>query len=49
MTLIESASAEPEAWFKLDRDSRTLNVGGASDRMDKGGRCAFVISLPHSS
>ena len=40
MTLIESASAEPEAWFKLDRDSRTLAVGGAwtiseSARLDR--------------
>ena len=40
MTLIESASAEPEAWFKLDRDSRTLSVGGAwtiseSARLDR--------------
>jgi len=29
MTLIESASAQPEAWFKLDQDGRTLAVGGA--------------------
>ncbi len=29
MTSIEIASAEPEAWFKLDRKGRTLNVGGA--------------------
>ncbi len=29
MTSIESASAQPEAWFKLDRDSRQLAVGGA--------------------
>jgi phospholipid/cholesterol/gamma-HCH transport system permease protein len=29
MTSIESASAQPEAWFKLDRDGRTLAVGGA--------------------
>lgn len=40
MTLIESASAEPEAWFKLDRDNRTLAVGGAwtisqSARLDR--------------
>jgi phospholipid/cholesterol/gamma-HCH transport system permease protein len=29
MTSIESASAQPEAWLKLDRDGRTLAVGGA--------------------
>jgi phospholipid/cholesterol/gamma-HCH transport system permease protein len=29
MTSIESASAQPEAWFKLDRDGRKLAVGGA--------------------
>ena len=29
MTSIESASAQPEAWFKLDRDGRQLAVGGA--------------------
>ncbi|MES2473661.1 MAG: MlaE family lipid ABC transporter permease subunit [Pseudomonadota bacterium] len=40
MTSIESASAEPEAWFKLDQDGRTLAVGGAwtiaeSARLDR--------------
>jgi phospholipid/cholesterol/gamma-HCH transport system permease protein len=40
MTSIESASAEPEAWFKLDRDGSTLAVGGAwtiaeSARLDR--------------
>lgn len=40
MTSIESASAEPEAWFKLDRDGRKLAVGGAwtiaeSARLDR--------------
>ena len=40
MTSIESASAEPQAWFKLDRDGRTLAVGGAwtiaeSARLDR--------------
>jgi len=29
MTSIEAASDEPDAWFKLDRDSRKLTVGGA--------------------
>jgi phospholipid/cholesterol/gamma-HCH transport system permease protein len=29
MTNIESTSEEPEAWFKLDRDGRTLAAGGA--------------------
>lgn len=40
MASMESASAEPEAWFKLDRDGRTLAVGGAwtigeSARLDR--------------
>ncbi len=40
MTSLESASAEPEAWFKLDRDGRTLAAGGAwtiaeSARLDR--------------
>ena len=40
MTSIENASAGPEAWFKLDRDGRTLSVGGAwtiaeSARLDR--------------
>jgi len=40
MTSIESASAEPEAWFKLDRDGPTLVAGGAwtiaeSARLDR--------------
>jgi len=39
MTSLENA-AEPEAWFKLDRDGRSLSVGGAwtiaeSARLDK--------------
>lgn len=29
MAVLESASAEPEAWFKLDRAGRKLAVGGA--------------------
>ena len=37
---MENASAEPEAWFKLDRDGRKLAVGGAwtiaeSARLDR--------------
>jgi phospholipid/cholesterol/gamma-HCH transport system permease protein len=28
MTSIEAASDEPEAWFKLDRDGKTLAIGG---------------------
>jgi phospholipid/cholesterol/gamma-HCH transport system permease protein len=40
MTSIEAASDEPEAWFKLDQDGRTLAMGGAwtiaeSARLDK--------------
>ncbi|HEY0265446.1 MAG TPA: STAS domain-containing protein, partial [Rhizomicrobium sp.] len=40
MTSIEAVSDEPEAWFKLDRDGRTLAVGGAwtiaeSARLDR--------------
>jgi phospholipid/cholesterol/gamma-HCH transport system permease protein len=40
MTSIETASAEPQAWFKLDRDGRKLAVGGAwtiaeSARLDR--------------
>jgi phospholipid/cholesterol/gamma-HCH transport system permease protein len=40
MSSIESASAEPEAWFKLDPAGRTLAVGGAwtiaeSARLDR--------------
>ena len=40
MTSIEAASDEPDAWFKLDRDSRKLTVGGAwtiaeSARLDR--------------
>jgi phospholipid/cholesterol/gamma-HCH transport system permease protein len=40
MTSIESASAEPQAWFKLDREGRKLAVGGAwtiaeSARLDR--------------
>ncbi|HWU55650.1 MAG TPA: STAS domain-containing protein, partial [Rhizomicrobium sp.] len=39
MTSLENA-AEPEAWFKLDREAKTLAVGGAwtiaeSARLDK--------------
>lgn len=41
MTAIDTASDAPDAWFKLDRDGRTLTVGGAwtigaSDRLDRG-------------
>ena len=55
MTSIEAASDEPDAWFKLDRDSRKLTVGGAwtiaeSARLDRelnalslGGRGDVVI------
>jgi len=40
MTSIEAAPGEPDAWFKLDRDSRKLAVGGAwtiaeSARLDR--------------
>lgn len=40
MAVLESASAEPEAWFKLDRVGRRLAVGGAwtiaeSARLDR--------------
>jgi phospholipid/cholesterol/gamma-HCH transport system permease protein len=40
MTSIEAASDGPDAWFKLDRDSRKLTVGGAwtiaeSARLDR--------------
>ena len=40
MTSIETASAEPDAWFKLDPDGHTLAVGGAwtiahSARLDR--------------
>src|SRR5471032_59592 len=40
MTSIEAAADEPDAWFKLDRDSRRLTVGGAwtiaeSARLDR--------------
>lgn len=40
MTSIESASAEPQAWFKLDQQARTLALGGAwtiaeSARLDR--------------
>lgn len=40
MTAIEAASDEPDAWFKLDRDGRSLAVGGAwtiaqSARLDR--------------
>src|SRR5471032_2729460 len=40
MTSIEAAADEPDAWFKLDRDSRKLVVGGAwtiaeSARLDR--------------
>jgi phospholipid/cholesterol/gamma-HCH transport system permease protein len=40
MTSIEAVSDEPEAWFKLDRDGRTLALGGSwtigeSARLDR--------------
>ena len=40
MTRIEAVSDEPEAWFKLDRDGRTLALGGSwtigeSARLDR--------------
>ena len=40
MTSIESVSDQPEAWFKLDQDSRKLSLGGAwtiaeSARLDR--------------
>lgn len=40
MTSIESVSDEPEAWFKLDQEGRTLSMGGAwtiaeSARLDR--------------
>ncbi|HEX4269769.1 MAG TPA: MlaE family lipid ABC transporter permease subunit [Rhizomicrobium sp.] len=40
MTSIETASGAPEAWFRMDRDGRTLQAGGAwtianSARLDR--------------
>ena len=40
MTSLENASAEPQAWFELDRDGRKLAMGGAwtigeSPRLDR--------------